>query len=221
AVHDTRGGGAGLAAPAEARGMTLEYPGALWWLLLVPVILLLYILRTQRRRIPVASVRLWRGLEEELEARRNWRPPRPSWLLALQLAFVVAGALALAGPRLLRPAEGNHLVLVLDASASMGAADGAPSGEGSRFAEAQRQARERRRAGPGGGWRAGARAPVPGSCGRGRGGGRWRGPRPGGWRARGWTAPRGARRPAPCAPRSCGRAPPGRPPPRARKSWCC
>jgi hypothetical protein len=123
--------------------MTLEYPGALWWLLLVPVILLLYILRTQRRRIPVASVRLWRGLEEELEARRNWRPPRPSWLLALQLAFVVAGALALAGPRLLRPAEGNHLVLVLDASASMGATDGAPSGEGSRFAEAQRQARER------------------------------------------------------------------------------
>lgn len=114
----------------------LENPGALWWLLLIPVILLLYILRTQRRRVPVGSVRLWRGLDEEMEARRQWRPPRWSVLLALQLAFVVAGALALAGPVLLRPPEGQHLVLVLDASASMGATDVAPS----RFAEARRQA---------------------------------------------------------------------------------
>src|SRR5688572_29520204 len=119
--------------------MILEHPGALWWLLLALVILLLYILRTQRRRVPVSSVRLWRELGEELEARRNWRPPRLTWLLALQLAFVVVGVLALAGPVVLRPPSGTHLVLVLDASASMGATDVAPS----RFAEAQRRAGER------------------------------------------------------------------------------
>jgi len=119
--------------------VTLEHPGALWWLLLALVILLLYILRTQRRRVPVASVRLWRGLSEELEARRNWRPPRWTWLLALQLAFVGVVALALAGPVLLRPPGGRHLVVVLDASASMGATDVAPS----RFGEAQRLAAER------------------------------------------------------------------------------
>lgn len=119
--------------------MILENPRALWWLAVALVILLLYILRTQRRRVPVGSVRLWRGLGEELEARRKWRPPRWSWLLALQLAFVAAAALALAGPMLLRPPGGQHLVLVLDASASMGATDVPPS----RFAEAQRLAAER------------------------------------------------------------------------------
>jgi hypothetical protein len=117
----------------------LETPAALWWLLLALLILLLYVLRTQRRRVPVASVRLWRGLGEELEARRNWRPPRWSWLLALQLAFVGLMALALAGPVLLRPPGGQHLVLVLDASASMSATDLAPS----RFGVAQRLATER------------------------------------------------------------------------------
>jgi Ca-activated chloride channel homolog len=119
--------------------VSFENPGALWWLLLGLVILLLYVLRTQRRRVPVGSVRLWRGLSEELEARRNWRPPRWSWLLALQLAFVAVATLALAGPVLLRPPAGRHLVVVLDASASMSATDVAPS----RFAEAQRLATER------------------------------------------------------------------------------
>src|SRR5919199_2859688 len=119
--------------------MTLANPGALWWLLLIPLIVLLYILRTERRRLAWSNVRLWRGLGEELEARRNWRPPRWSLLLALQLAFVVVGALALAGPTLLRPTEGEHLIVVLDASASMGASDVAPS----RFAAAQGLALER------------------------------------------------------------------------------
>ncbi len=116
--------------------MILEQPGALGWLAVALVVLLLYVLRTQRRRVAVSSVRLWRDLGEELEARRNWRPPRPSWLLALQLAFVLAAVLALASPVLLRAPEGTHLVLVLDASASMGATDVAPT----RFAEAQRRA---------------------------------------------------------------------------------
>ena len=119
--------------------MTLANPGALWGLLLIPLILLLYVLRTERRRLPWSNVRLWRGLGEELEARRNWRPPRRSLLLALQLAFVAVGVLALAGPILLRPAEGEHLIVVLDASASLGANDVAPA----RFAAAQALALER------------------------------------------------------------------------------
>ncbi len=118
--------------------MTLANPGALWWLVLIPLIVLLYVLRTERRRLPWSNVRLWRGLGEELEARRNWRPPRWSVLLALQLAFVVVGVLALTGPTLLRPPDGQHLILVLDASASMGATDVAPS----RFAAAQALALE-------------------------------------------------------------------------------
>jgi hypothetical protein len=113
--------------------MTLANPGALWGLLLIPLILLLYVLRTERRRLPWSNVRLWRGLGEELEARRNWRPPRRSLLLALQLTFVAVAVLALAGPILLRPTEGEHLIVVLDASASLGATDVMPA----RFAAAQ------------------------------------------------------------------------------------
>jgi aerotolerance regulator-like protein/VWA domain-containing protein len=126
--------------------MTLANPAALWGLLLIPLILLLYVLRTERRRLPWSNVRLWRGLGEELEARRNWRPPRRSLLLALQLAFVAVAVLALAGPTLLRPAEGEHLIVVLDASASLGATDVLPT----RFAAAQALALERlARLGPG------------------------------------------------------------------------
>src|SRR2546423_1164358 len=80
-----------------------------------------------RRRRPWSNVRLWRGLGGEREARRNWRPPRRSLLLALQLAFVAVAVLALAGPTLLRPAEGEHLIVVLDASASLGATDVVPT----------------------------------------------------------------------------------------------
>ena len=116
--------------------MMLANPGGLWALLLIPLIILLYVLRTQRRRVTISSVRLWRGLGEELEARRNWRPPRPNWLLALQLLVVTVGSLALARPTLLQSPGGTHLVVVLDASASMGSTDVVPH----RFAEAQRLA---------------------------------------------------------------------------------
>ena len=107
--------------------ITLNQPGALWGLLLVPPGLLALSLCTERQRRPWSSVRLWRGLGEEREARRHWRLPPPSGLLVLQLAGIAVGVLALAGPTWLRPVEGTHLILVLDASATMGATDVPPS----------------------------------------------------------------------------------------------
>ncbi|RME75698.1 MAG: VWA domain-containing protein, partial [Chloroflexi bacterium] len=44
--------------------MSLLVPLALFGLLTIPAILLLHLLRSRRRQIPVSSFLLWRGLEQ-------------------------------------------------------------------------------------------------------------------------------------------------------------
>ena len=116
--------------------MTFLQPAGLWLLGLIPLIVLIYLFRSTPRRRPVPSAFLWRDLERDLSASRRWRPPAPSLLLLLQLLAVGAVALAVASPRATAPPR-QHLFLLLDASASMLAADVAPS----RFEEAVRRAR--------------------------------------------------------------------------------
>lgn len=97
--------------------MTLAAPQALWLLSLVPVVIALHYLRARRRQRPVAALFLWRSAQQAAARKRRFSP---TWLLALQLLFVVASAVAMAGPR--KAAEGeNPLVIVVDASASMSA----------------------------------------------------------------------------------------------------
>jgi len=100
--------------------MTFGAPQALWLLALLPVVVALHFLRARRRRRDVAALFLWRRAHANVARRRRFSP---SWLLALQLLFVAAAALAMAGPRLGSPDAGS-LVLVVDASASMAARSG-------------------------------------------------------------------------------------------------
>src|ERR1043166_4130273 len=89
----------------------------------VPLIILLYLLRGIRQRRVVPSIQLWTGEAREITAHARWRRPPMEVLLLLQIAFVLLGALALSRPSL--PAQvANDVIVVIDASGSMQAADG-------------------------------------------------------------------------------------------------
>ena len=116
--------------------MSFLVPAALGFLALVPVIVLFYILRARHQQQRVPSTSFWRQITSDLEGRPSRRIPLLSLLLLLQILVVAALALALARPAVVG-GERAHLILVLDAAASMQATDVAPS----RFEEAKRQAR--------------------------------------------------------------------------------
>jgi Ca-activated chloride channel homolog len=114
-------------------------PAALALLALAIPILLLWMLKLRRREVTVASTLLWRRLVRDREANAPWQRLRRHLLLLLQLATLIALAVALARPFRPVPAvAGGAIVVVLDASASMQATDVPPS----RFAVAQRAAAE-------------------------------------------------------------------------------
>jgi hypothetical protein len=118
--------------------MILGAPGALWWLLLVPLIVLLYMLRARRQVQLVPSTLLWERATRELIARLPVRRLERSLLLLLQVIAVALVALALARPSVALPGlSGDAVVLVIQAGASMQATDEAPS----RLAAAQAAAR--------------------------------------------------------------------------------
>lgn len=110
---------------------------ALWFLLLIPAIVLLYMVRSRYRRRHVSSTMLWRSVRRDLESRQRLRLPPLNPLMLLQLLAALAGTIALLKPAL--PAESRtHLVVVVDTSAGMQATDIFPS----RFAVAVQRARQ-------------------------------------------------------------------------------
>lgn len=117
--------------------LSLLEPSALWLLLTLPVIVLLYVVRERRRQRVVSALFLW--TEAQVAARRR-RRIAPAWLLLLQLLLAALLAFALAQPRL-RVGGAPPRVLVVDASASMAAiSPTSPSPNGSRLREAVTQA---------------------------------------------------------------------------------
>ncbi|MDW8228488.1 MAG: VWA domain-containing protein [Saprospiraceae bacterium] len=120
---------AALSLPTDMEGVSFQNPALLWLLLavLAQALLLWQYWRWRRRTLrqlgsPVLVQRLLRGFS----LRRFW------WKNALFGLALVALALAVADPRRLLPAEakegrGADIVLVLDVSASMWAADVSPS----------------------------------------------------------------------------------------------
>ena len=118
--------------------MNLLAPAALAFALLAVPILLLYLLRMQRRNQPISSTLLWRQVLLDRAADTLWQRLRRNLLLFLQLATLAALVFALAQPALLSASEfRGDVVVLLDASASMRATDVAPS----RFEAARAQAR--------------------------------------------------------------------------------
>ncbi len=115
--------------------MILQVPSLLWWF--VPVaafIILLYLLKIRRRIVRVPAVFLFPPITTDVRANALWQRLRFHWLMVLQLLIALLLLTALARPAIKgRGWQGQTVVFVLDASASMKARDVKPS----RFAEAK------------------------------------------------------------------------------------
>jgi len=122
--------------------MVLGAPLGLAFLAATLVVVLLYFLRRQARRVPVPALFLWERLPRGEAARLERLWPRLDLLLFLQLLAVVLFSLAAADPALVRTRPAGATLVVLDSSASMCAAGLAEE------ARAQARAAIRATAGP-------------------------------------------------------------------------
>jgi hypothetical protein len=104
-----------------------------WWIalifLLVPVaIVLLYFLKLKRKPLSVPSTFLWRKSIEDLHVNALFQWLRQNLLLLLQLLAILVLIYSVMDFRVHGYSkEGKHYILMIDNSASMGAADISPS----------------------------------------------------------------------------------------------
>ena len=113
-------------------------PLALAFSALAIPILIFYMLKLRREEQVVSSTMLWRQVLQDREANSLWQRLRRNLLLLLQLLALLLLVIALARPYVLAAdAAQGHVVVLLDASASMQATDLTPS----RFAVAKERAR--------------------------------------------------------------------------------
>ncbi len=106
--------------------------------LAVPIVAL-YFLKLQREEHVVPSTYLWRTLVRDSVANAPWQRLHLNLLLLLQLLTLTSLVLTLARPfTWTETAGGDHLILILDTSASMQATDVAPNRLGEAVRRAQR-----------------------------------------------------------------------------------
>lgn len=114
-------------------------PAAFLLSLLLGVIVLMYLLRLRRTRRVISSIYLWKRMVRDVEANTPWQRLRKSWLLFLQLLFLIFLIISIARPyKLVEGFGGKAAVLIIDSSASMAAVDVKPD----RLGVAKSQARE-------------------------------------------------------------------------------
>lgn len=108
--------------------MSLGAPWGLLALGLAGPLVLWYLLRSRRPRVPVASTFLWQQSQRSVVSAVPWQRFRSDATFWLVLLAIVAGAIALAQPYLRVPAVlGDHTILLVDASGSMLADEGGPT----------------------------------------------------------------------------------------------
>lgn len=92
--------------------------------LAIPALLSLYFLKLRRRPVRVGSTMLWEDAARDLEVNAPLRWIRSSWLLWLHLLILALLVVALGRPTLeTEGARPDRVVLLIDRSASMNAAD--------------------------------------------------------------------------------------------------
>ncbi|EDL66437.1 vWA domain-containing protein [Bacillus sp. SG-1] len=109
-------------------------PAFFWLGSSLAILLLFYLFRKEFTEKEISSTLLWDSLIQEWKANRWWRKLQRHLLLLLQILIVLMLILALAQPYFSgKGISGDHLVAVIDTSASMQTAEG----EGTRFQEAK------------------------------------------------------------------------------------
>ncbi len=91
-------------------------PGALYFLAIVPALILAYLARERPRQATVSSVLAFRALHV-LRGQRFGGRPRFSWTFFLELLALCLAVLAMAGPYMLE--KGTPIAVVIDNSAAM------------------------------------------------------------------------------------------------------
>jgi hypothetical protein len=108
--------------------MNLANPMGLVWASLAIPIVIFYILKIRLRRVPVSTVVFWRQIFEEKKPRSLWQRLRHLLSLLVQLLLLALLVGALIQPFFSWEIDAaRRIVLVIDNSASMNAADVAPS----------------------------------------------------------------------------------------------
>lgn len=113
--------------------MSLLAPIGLLGLLLLPIIVAIHLWRIRHRRYELSSTLLWSQVLAQTPLRRPRRLPARLLLLALQLAALACGAVALSRPAWVAAGAHRRLVVAVDTSLAMSAVDVKPS----RLARAQ------------------------------------------------------------------------------------
>ncbi len=107
----------------ESGAVSFLVPAALGLSSLALPLIALYMLRSRRERLEVSSLLLWESVVDPLSSSRPWRRLRITPLLLAQLAVLAAFVVSLARPFASEEARlGEHTVLVMDVSGSMGMA---------------------------------------------------------------------------------------------------
>lgn len=121
--------------------MTIQNLWPLAFLILIPVIILLYLLKQKAVDTPFSSNLLWKEIYKNLEAKTPFEKLKQNILMYLQLLLMLLLILALMAPSLKRGGfAGENVILVIDTSASMEYRyDGANSRLACSIREAKRQ----------------------------------------------------------------------------------
>jgi hypothetical protein len=139
-----------VAAGGSGSAVDLLAPAGLWLLALLAPLIILYILKIRRNRRVVSSTWLWSTAQRDLMARSPFKRLVMQLPLILQALALIGLALALARPATRgRELTGDHVAIVIDASASMSAASlsaapapGAPGAITTRLDVARRVAKD-------------------------------------------------------------------------------
>ncbi|HEY3916003.1 MAG TPA: BatA domain-containing protein, partial [Verrucomicrobiae bacterium] len=99
-------------------------PGAFWFVVTLPVVVVFYLLKRRRVVKLVSSTVLWQKFLADTQANAPFQKLRHNWLLILQLLLLLLAILALSRPYFAGHSRATGLrVVILDASASMQSTD--------------------------------------------------------------------------------------------------